>query len=242
YPAADGITVYFRNVTEQIQAEAILRESEEKTRNILESIAEAFFALNENWRFTYMNQSGEALLDRRDLIGKNFWEEYPGVVGNEFETVYRKAMDDQMPGTLTAFYPDHDRWYEVRTYPAANGIAVYFNDVTKQVQTAAALRQSEERYRTLFESIDEGFCVVQVLLNADDTPIDYRFLEVNQIFEQQTGLQHAVGKTARQLNLEEHWIEIYGRVALTGESIRFENGSDTLNRWFDVYACRTGEP
>ncbi|HEY9908265.1 MAG TPA: ATP-binding protein, partial [Thermosynechococcaceae cyanobacterium] len=242
YPAAAGITVYFRDVTEKMQAEAVLRESEEKTRNILESIAEAFFALDENWRFTYMNQSGEALLDRRDLIGKNFWQEYPGVTGSEFETVYRKAMDDRVPGTLTGFYADHDRWYEVRTYPAASGIVVYLNNVTEQIQTAAALRQSEARYRTLFESIDEGFCVVEVLLDAHDTPIDYRFLEVNPIFAQQTGLQDAIGKTARQFNLEDHWIETYGRVALTGEAIRFENSSETLNRWFDVYACRTGEP
>ena len=109
-------------------------------------------------------------------------------------------------------------------------------------QAEVTLSESEEKYRSLFESIDEGFCVVEVLLDAHHTPIDYRILEVNTIFKQQTGLQQAVGKTARQLNLEEHWIEIYGRVALTGEPIRFENGSETLNRWFDVYACRTGEP
>ncbi|HZG39661.1 MAG TPA: PAS domain-containing protein [Nodosilinea sp.] len=242
YPAADGITVYFRNVTEKIQAEAALRESEEKTRNVLESIAEAFFALDENWRFTYMNQSGEALLDRRDLIGKDFWQEYPSVAGSEFETVYRKAMHDRVPGTVTAFYPDHDRWYDIRTYPAATGIAVYFNDVTEQIQTAAALRQSEERYRTLFEAIDEGFCVVEVLLDAHAAPIDYRVLEVNPMFERQTGLQQAVGKTARQLNLEEHLIKIYGRVALTGEAARFENSSVALDRWFDLFAYRLGEP
>ncbi|HEY9906165.1 MAG TPA: ATP-binding protein, partial [Thermosynechococcaceae cyanobacterium] len=95
---------------------------------------------------------------------------------------------------------------------------------------------------TLFESIDEGFCVVEVLLDANDTPIDYRFLEVNPTFKHQTGLQQVIGKTARQLNLEDHWIEVYGQVVLTGESVRFEDGSATLNRWFDVYACRTGEP
>ena len=104
-----------------------------------------------------------------------------------------------------------------------------------------ALRESEAEYRRLFESIDEGFCIVEVLVDADDIPIDYRVLEVNPVFEQQTGIQ-AVGKTARQLNLEDHWIEIYGQVALTGKSVRFENGSETLNRWFDVYACRTGQP
>lgn len=154
YPAANGITVYFRNVTDRIQAEAALRESEEKNRNVLESIAEAFFALDENWRITYINPSGEALLDRLpgDLIGKNFWEEYPGVTGSEFETIYRRTMSDRVPGTLTAFYPDHARWYNVRTYPAPNGITVYFNNVTDLKQAEAALRQSESRFRLMVES------------------------------------------------------------------------------------------
>ncbi len=154
YPAANGVTMYFRNVTEQIQAQVALRESEEKSRNILESIAEAFFALDENWCFTYINQSGEALLNRSpgDLIGKNFWQEYPGVIGNEFETVYRQAMSDRLPGTLTAFYPDHNRWYDIRTYPAAKGIAVYFNDVTAQIQTEEASRKSQARFRSIFDS------------------------------------------------------------------------------------------
>lgn len=106
------------------------------------------------------------------------------------------------------------------------------------------MRQSEERYRTLFESIDEGFCVIEVLFDENNKPSDYRFLETNPAFEQQTGLKQAVGKTARQLipNLENHWYEIYGKVALTGESIRFENGSEVMNRWFDVYAFPVGQP
>jgi PAS domain S-box-containing protein len=243
YPAADGITVYFRDITEKIQAEVALRESEEKTRNILESIAEAFFALDENWRFTYMNQSGEALLDRRDLIGKDFWQEYPGVAGNAFEQVYRKAMDDRVPGTLTAFYPDHDRWYDIRTYPAANGIAVYFNNVTEQIQAEVALRQSEERYRTLFESLDEGFCTIEVLFDADGKPFDYRFLEVNPAFEQQTGIDNAIGRTMREFapQHEEFWFEIYGRIALTGEAQRFEHRAASLDRLYDVYAFRIGD-
>jgi PAS domain S-box-containing protein len=163
YPAVNGITMYFNNVTDRIQAEATLRESEEKTRNVLESIAEAFFALDQDWRFTYMNHSGEALLARApgDLIGKNFWEEYPGVRDNEFEIVYRKAMEDRVPGTLTAFYPDHDRWYNIRTYPAANGIAVYFNNVTAQIQAEAALKVSNTRLKLLSEVAND------LLLNED---------------------------------------------------------------------------
>ncbi|MGB8688282.1 MAG: ATP-binding protein [Microcoleus sp.] len=246
YGAAVDITDRVRVEDDRKRAQAALRESEEQIRNILESIAEAFFALDENWRFTYVNQSAETLLDRTpgDLIGKNLWEEYSGLMGKELERLYWSAMRDRVPGSLTAFYPDHDRWYEVRTYPAANGITIYFKNVTDQIQAQAALRQSEERYRTLFESIDEGFCVIEMLFDANDTPFDYRFLEINPVFEQQTGLPQAVGKTVRQLvpDVEELWMQIFGQVALTGEPVRFENGSEAMNRWFDVYACRTGQP
>ncbi|MEG4205865.1 PAS domain-containing protein [Microcoleus sp. Pol7_A1] len=243
--AVDAVAGVTRDITDRKQVEQALRESEEQTRNILESIAEAFFALDENWRFTYVNRSAGALLDCApgDLIGKNLWEEYPGLIGNELAQVYLSTMRDRVAASMTAFYPDHDRWYEVRTYPAPNGITVYFRDVTEQFESAATLRQSEERYRTLFESIGDGFCVIEMLFDKDDRAIDYRFLEVNPSFEQQSGLVQAVGKRMLELapDHEKHWFEIYGRIAITGEPLQFENYAKALNRWFEVYACRTGE-
>ena len=117
-------------------------------------------------------------------------------------------------------------------------------DISYRKQAEQVLSQSEERYRTLFESMNEGFCVIEMLFDADNTPCDYRFLEINPVFEAQTGLQQATGKTARQMisDLESHWFEIYGNVALTGEPARFENGSEAMNRWFEVSAFRIGQP
>lgn len=117
-------------------------------------------------------------------------------------------------------------------------------DFTRDRQQAeSALRQSEERYRMLFESIDKGFCVIEVLFDENDKLTDYRFLEVNPAFENQTGLQQATGKTISQLvpNIENLWVETYGKIALKGESLRFENGSEVMNRWFDIYAFRIGQ-
>ncbi len=104
------------------------------------------------------------------------------------------------------------------------------------------MRLSEDRYKTLFNSIDEGFCTVEVLFDEQHQPVDYRFLEVNAIFEAQTGLHNPVGKTAKELvpNLEAHWTERYGRVALTGEATRFVLDAPSMSRWFDVYAFRIG--
>jgi PAS domain S-box-containing protein len=107
------------------------------------------------------------------------------------------------------------------------------------------LRASEERYRTLFDSIDEGFCVVEMLFDAAGHAVDYRFLETNPGFEKQTGLRDVTGKRVRELmpTLEAHWVERFGGVALTGESARFVDEAQALGgRSFDVYAFRLGAP
>ena len=106
------------------------------------------------------------------------------------------------------------------------------------------LRESKEMYQALFDSIDEGFCVVEVLFDDADNALDYRFLEINRVFEKQTGISNAVGRRMREIApaLEEHWFQIYGQVALTGESRRFENPAVALGRFYDVYAFRLGRP
>ena len=109
-------------------------------------------------------------------------------------------------------------------------------------ERTAALRESERRYATLFNTLIEGFCIVEVLFDADDRAIDYRFLEVNPAFETLTGLRNARGKLMRELAPahEAHWFEIYGKVALTGEPACFVNEAKALNRWYDVSAYKVG--
>jgi PAS domain S-box-containing protein len=108
----------------------------------------------------------------------------------------------------------------------------------------AARRASDARYRTLFNSIDEGFCVIEVAFDADGRATDYRFLETNPAFEHQTGLAHATGKWMRSLAPlhEQHWYDIYGRVARTGQQSRFVEHARSMGRWFNVFAFRVGSP
>jgi PAS domain S-box-containing protein len=115
-------------------------------------------------------------------------------------------------------------------------------DASLQKDAEERLQASEERYRTLFDAIDEGVCVIEMLYDDAGIPNDYRFLEVNPAFVKATGLAHAVGRTMRSLapRHEAHWFETYGRVAATGEPVHFVDEATQLGRWYDVYAARVG--
>ncbi|MGE0765731.1 MAG: GAF domain-containing protein [Hyphomicrobiaceae bacterium] len=108
----------------------------------------------------------------------------------------------------------------------------------------SARRLADERYRSLFDSLDSGFCIIEIAFDGLDKAKDYRFLEVNAAFAHQTGLVDAQGKWMRELvpEHEQHWFDLYGRVAKTGKAMRFENPAKGLDdRWFDVHAFAVGE-
>ena len=106
------------------------------------------------------------------------------------------------------------------------------------------LRQSEARYRSLFNSIDEGFCIIEMLFCVDGKALDYRFCETNPAFVANTGLVGAEGRRMRDLvpEHEEFWFETYGKVALTGEPVRTSYEARAMGRWFDLYAFRIDNP
>lgn len=102
---------------------------------------------------------------------------------------------------------------------------------------------SVEKYQTLVNSIDQGFCIIEMIFDSANKPINYIFKEVNPVFESQSGLRNAIGKTILDLvpDLESRWFEIYGEILLTGKSRRFLEGSEAMGRWFEVYAFKIGD-
>ncbi len=122
-------------------------------------------------------------------------------------------------------------------------------DVTEDVQFVHSLedrlRASEGRYRKLFNALDEGFCIVEVLLAGPEGKVDYRVVEANPAFYAKTGFPPGIlGAWLREAapGLEDHWFDTYGRVARTGTPVRFADASKLLGRWFDVYAFPIDEP
>ena len=111
----------------------------------LESMSDAFLSLDKGWHFTYLNPQAEVIAerDRRDLVGKNLWEEYPELVGSTFDIEYRRAVREQVPVRFEALVEQLDRRLEIRAYPVAEGLAVYFSDVTEQRQRDDRLHQTE---------------------------------------------------------------------------------------------------
>lgn len=123
-------------------------------------------------------------------------------------------------------------------------VLLSFRDITERKHIEQALRESETRFRALFESMDEGYCVVEMIFDEQNNPTDYRFLEVNPAFEKQTGIKNARGRLMREVapDHEQHWFDMYGRIALSGETLRFENPAVALQRYYEVCAFRVGAP
>jgi signal transduction histidine kinase/ActR/RegA family two-component response regulator len=116
--------------------------------------------------------------------------------------------------------------------------------VTERATLPSITAFNDEYYRQLFEALDQGFCTIELLFDADGAPNDYRFIDVNAAFEQQTGLHEPIGKRIKEFapGHEEDWFRIYGDVATTGMPVRFEQEAAALQRWYDVYAFRIGKP
>jgi PAS domain S-box-containing protein len=157
-------------------------------------------------------------------------------IGVEYK-IRRKDTSEAWIGSIS-FSPIRDN------EGAIIGAVITARDITEAKRAEEALQESEKRYRNLFNSMNEGFCVIEVLFDTDGNAEDYRFLEINDAFEKQTGMHDAVGKRMRDLapDHEAHWFEIYGRVAMTGEPEHFINEAKALNRWYDVHAYRVGQP
>ena len=133
------------------QVEAKLRSSDEQIVNFLEGMSDAFFALDTDWRFTYVNYKAAQFLQRspEELFGKNFWEEFPGLVNSVFYDQYHKAVAKQVGVIFEKYYRPLKVWWEVRVFPGRDGMSVFFHDITKRKKMESELRKERNKTENL---------------------------------------------------------------------------------------------
>ncbi len=220
--------------------------SREHDGDLLENLTDALVALDREWRYTYVNRAAERITGelRSAMLGRTLWAVFPRVLGTQLEDACRRSMSERITVCINEYYPLTEAWFNETVYPWGDGIAVHSRDITGQKRAEDLLRVSEERYRALFEAMDQGFCLIQMLFNEAGEPVDYVFIETNPAFRKHVGLDNAVGRRALEVipDLEKRWIDAFGGVALTGLPIRLESEVKSIGRWFDVYAFRLGQP
>jgi PAS domain S-box-containing protein len=135
---------------------------------VLESITDAFFAVDSEWRFSYVNRKAEELFGpgREQLIGQVLWEVFPQTLDSRFGREYRQAVERQEKRQFEAYSPALGRWFEVHAYPTSGTLSVYIHDITERRRAEAALREAEHRYRSLIDNSMDA-----ILLTAPDGSI-----------------------------------------------------------------------
>jgi PAS domain S-box-containing protein len=234
------------------ESDEALRASEQRYRALFNAMTEGL-ALHEmifdaagapvDYRFLDVNPAFERLtgLARDRVVGRTVREVLPGIEPAWIETYGRVVLTGE-PARIESFAGPLGRFFEVQAYrPAPGQFVASFLDVTERKRVEEALRDSEDRYRRLFETMIEGFILAEVVTDDLDAPVDYRFLDVNAAGERFFGRSREalVGRTYRTIggsNADPVWIDALGRVALTGEALSLERYAPVGGHWVHLVA------
>jgi PAS domain S-box-containing protein len=247
--------VVLNDITERKEAEETLRRSEEKHRLLFETMAQGVVYQAADGGITSANPAAERILGLSldQMLGRTSsdpnWvathEDGSDFPGDQHPAMVALRTGEPVCGVIMGVRNSVDgepRWITIDATPrlipgetAPNGVYTTFTDITER-------RRAEANYQTLFREMLDGFAVHEIVCDEWGDPVDYRFLAVNPAFESIIGLkaEDVVGRTvlAAFPGTERHWIETYGRVALTGEPAFFENYHAGLNMHFQVTAFR----
>ncbi|TAN44241.1 MAG: PAS domain S-box protein [Nitrospirae bacterium] len=226
-----------------------LKSAEETQRALLNAITESVFLIERDGTALVANETLAARLGKsvEEVVGTNIFDLLPAELATARRAQVEKAfrtgsvvhIEDRRGNSYlhSSIYPISDETGE------AVRAAIYSVDITARKKMEKTLLESEEKYRSLFENMIDGFAYHMIVLDEQGRPVDYIFLEVNRAFEYLTGLKAAdiIGKNVRNVfpgieNEQADWIGVYGKVALTGQDVRFEQFSTRLNKWYSVLA------
>jgi PAS domain S-box-containing protein len=254
-PAMLGASI---DITESIKTEEALRKSEQRLKFHFENSPLAVVEWDNDFIVTQWSNEAERIFGwkKEETLGKRI--DSLNIIHVDDIPIVNRTMERLTSGKENMVVSGNRNctksgtiiectWYNsilLGENGKMSSVMSLVQDITDRKKAEETMRASEERYRTLFNSLIEGFCIIEMVFDANNKPVDYRFLEINEAFEEQTGLHDAQGKLMRDLapDHEEQWFEIYGKIALTGEPAEFVNEAKALNRWFEVYAFRMGGP
>ncbi|KAB3527451.1 PAS domain S-box protein [Alkaliphilus serpentinus] len=167
-----------RDISERKMDEIKLQKSHEKINSILESIKDAFFALDKDFCFKYLNKQSELLLEksRDDLIGKNIWDVFSEDVKTNFYENYNKALHEQTQINFEEFYAPLNKYFSVRVYPTEEGISVFYHDITEKKMMECEIQKSNRKFRAIFEHAGIGIAVRDVKGKPIDINATYKEL------------------------------------------------------------------
>jgi len=243
----------------RVRQEALvaLRDSERRTRALFQQAPGFICVLNgPNHVFEFVNDAYSRLVGNRDYLGKTVREAVPEAEGQGYfellDQCYRtgepfRGLETPLRLQRTANGPMETMLIDFVYQPITDargkvtGILVEGYDVTDRVSAQSALRESESRYRTLFNSIDEGFCIIESIPATGGNPADYRYIAANPALKAQSGVTVNVGHdTVRGLLSTEaqSWIDVFDEILRTGEPVRGERGLVTQGRVLDLYSFR----
>lgn len=264
-PEGTTIAVLVRDITKRKQVEKALRESQQFLRSSLDALSGHIVVLDASGTILEINESWQRFSDENQPPGGSA----PGVgigigvnyLGHCQQTLlqggnapaYALAIQDIIAGRRTRYEmeyachsPTEQRWFVMRVtrFQSAGQarIVIVHDDCTMQKMAENALRESEERYRNLFNSMDEGFCIIDIVFDDRALAVDCRFVEVNPAFALQTGMHDVAGKCWSEFSSghEAGWLQTCACVVLTGTPVRFKHHAKALDRQFDVYVARLG--
>jgi len=240
---------------ERARAEVALRRSEERFQQVAHNVDASFYVVDTaQGRLNYVNDAHRRLWSLEPTRREAWFQRVHPDDAQRVRALHKAFVNDKAP-VFDAEYrivldDGTERWIHDRATVArrnedgrVRNISGMAQDITERKVAAGLLWHSEERYRHLFDSIDQGFTLIEMIYE-DGRPVDYRFDEINPAFERQTGLVNARGRTVRECapDHEQTWFDTYGEVARTGKPLRFQRRAEALNRDFDVYAFRVGSP
>ncbi|NQV13825.1 PAS domain S-box protein [bacterium] len=246
---------YIFDITSSIQAKEILLETNKELTMLaqtVESMHESVSITDLNHQFIFVNRAFEQSYgyQKKELLGKTTDLIMAPKQENKHKKSRQATIDGGWKGELKNIRKNGEVFsVELSTTPLKNengdtiayiGISA---DITERQRAEEALRNSEGKYRLLFENMMNGFALHEIVLDKSGKPVDYKFLEVNHAFEKLTTLKRKdiIGKTATMVipGIESdpaNWISVYGKVALSGEETRLEQYAKPLNKWYSVLA------